>query len=134
MSNNLTQSDGGKFPEPQGIGYGNPPAARRFTPGKSGNPAGRPSAGASVKEWFNQMSAWTESKVKKAADDPKASVAKRAAAGRWLDAISRERTKGGIPIAGPELDRIMDSTSDFDERLCALEAAAAALDQTGDTQ
>lgn len=48
--------------------------------------SGRPTAGAVVKEHWNVMAGWSEEKVKAVADDPKAPIAQRAAANRWLAA------------------------------------------------
>src|SRR5690242_5823000 len=52
-------------------GNGNPPAAYRFKPGQSGNPAGRPAAGAAVKEWLNIMQDWTRVQLQAVMEDEK---------------------------------------------------------------
>ncbi len=78
--------------------------------GQSGNPKGRPAAGAVMIEWLDVMEGWSEDEIAACAEDPKAPVSKRAAARTWLDAISRDRTTGNSPIAGPEFDRIADRT------------------------
>jgi len=60
---------------------------RKFEPGQSGNPAGRPpSAGASIREWLNVMGQWSMYRVKAAARDEKATVLQRAAAVWWIEA------------------------------------------------
>jgi hypothetical protein len=70
---------------------GNPET--QFRPGQSGNPAGRPAAGASVVEWMNLMAEWPEAQLREVADDPAAPVNRRAAAQRWLAAISDDPEK-----------------------------------------
>lgn len=60
---------------------------RKFEPGQSGNPAGRPpSAGASIREWLNIMGEWPMHRVKAAARDENATVVQRAAAGLLVEA------------------------------------------------
>jgi len=60
---------------------------RKFEPGQSGNPAGRPpSAGASIREWLNLMGQWPMHRVKAAARDENATVVQRAAAGLLVEA------------------------------------------------
>jgi hypothetical protein len=78
-----------EIPDVQGnsVGYGKPPIEHQFRPGESGNPAGRPSAGASVKEHLNVMAAWTEPDIRAAARSKDSPWAKRAAAERLLRAI-----------------------------------------------
>jgi hypothetical protein len=88
-----------------------PPPEHRWQPGQSGNPEGRPAAGAAVKEWWNEMADWTQAEVKAALDDPTSSLAKKAAARAWLDACSADRSSSGAPIAGTDLDRIIDHTA-----------------------
>lgn len=81
-----------------------------FPPGVSGNPAGRPAAGAVVKEWFNVMAEWSKADLEQARDAADSPAAKVAAARSWLDAMSKEKTSGGQPVAGNDLDRIIDYT------------------------
>lgn len=52
----MSDDQGGKKPKPEGlppsltydVGYGKPPTQKRFKPGQSGNPRGRPKAQASM--------------------------------------------------------------------------------------
>ena len=87
-----------------------PPLEHRWQPGQSGNPAGRTTAGASVREWINAFAAYTHEEMQAVMTDPKATNAKTAAARAWLHATTDRCTKQGVPIAGPDLDRIMGHT------------------------
>lgn len=87
-----------------------PPEEYRWKPGQSGNPLGRPAAGASIREWLNIMADWSEQRIQKAVDDEASTAAKRAAARTWLHAISGTRNKVGTPISGDEVDRIVGHT------------------------
>lgn len=82
-----------------------------WKPGVSGNPKGRPAAGLAVCEWWNQMQDWPVAQLQEAIDDPASSVAKVAAARAWLHATSTQLNAGGSPIAGADLDRIIENTS-----------------------
>jgi hypothetical protein len=73
---------------------------RPWPAGVSGNPAGRMTAGAYVREGFNQMAEWTEAQLVAVRDNPAAPVAQRAAARTWLDAM----------LSGKELDQVIDHT------------------------
>jgi hypothetical protein len=97
-------------PKPAGSGNGGiiPPISGRFKPGQSGNPAGRPNAGAVLKEWFNEMTKYTALELQEVLDDPDAPRAKVAAARRWLLACSEDRTVGGVPLCGDAQDAIAD--------------------------
>lgn len=81
------------------------PQNQHLTPwpkGVSGNPSGRPSAGASVREWWNQMRDWSTEKIEAVANDPSVPVAKRAAAQQWLKAAKQG--------SDASCDRIIDYT------------------------
>jgi hypothetical protein len=83
----------------------------QFKPGQSGNPAGRPAAGATIREWWNQMQGWTLLEVEAVLLDDIAPVSKKAAARAFIDACSEEKTAAGQPIAGGDLDRIIEHTA-----------------------
>jgi hypothetical protein len=70
--------------------------------GLSGNPNGRAivTAGASVRQWWNEMHGWSQAEIEETAKDFSAPVAKRAAAAQWLRAL----------LDGDELDRITEQT------------------------
>jgi hypothetical protein len=77
-------------PAPQAIGAGKggivPPVETRWQPGQSGNPAGRKTAGALVKEEINSMAlaGLTEQQIKFEARDPKNTWQRRMAAEQML--------------------------------------------------
>jgi hypothetical protein len=76
-----------KIPAEQGIvGYKNPPSQYSFKPGQSGNPNGRPTAGATLREWVNVLAAknLSEKELRRLARDQKVPWPKRAAANRIL--------------------------------------------------
>jgi hypothetical protein len=87
-----------------------PPPEHRWRPGQSGNPLGRPKAGAAVADWLNIMSDWTQDEIEAWLADPAHPAAKRAAARTWKHATSDKVNKVGTPIAGDDLDRICDRT------------------------
>jgi hypothetical protein len=87
-----------------------PPAEFRWPPGQSGNVQGRPSAGATIEEWYNTLQHATLAELKELVEDGDTPAAKAAAARAWIDARSMQRSKSGYPIAGPEVDRIADRT------------------------
>lgn len=80
-------------------------------PGEVRNPKGRPSAGAAVREWWNIMQGWPLEKVKAVQVDPESPVNKIMAARAVIDACSTDRSSAGQPIAGNDLDRIIDYTA-----------------------
>lgn len=79
-----------------------PDGATPFPPGVSGNPNGRPNAGAAVADWYNQMEGWTLSQIAAVIADPESSNAKVAAAQQWQQA----RDGSGLSV-----DRICDRTA-----------------------
>jgi hypothetical protein len=83
---------------------------RLWRKGESGNPAGRPAAGAVVVEWYNAMAGWTDAQLKAVLKDDEAPRAKKAAARKWMDAGCEDRTKGGTPVADSTLEQILDRT------------------------
>lgn len=109
-----------------------PPAEKRWKPGQSGNPKGRPNAGAAVREWLNVMQSWTLERIRGVLTDPKARANKVAAARIWVHACCEDRSSAGLPIAGGEIDRVMDRTlgkpvaEDLLTRLEKLEALLSA--------
>jgi hypothetical protein len=77
--------------------------------GVSGNPRGRPNAGAAYREWLNQMEGWTEAEIRAVADDPDEPASKRQAARSHLRALEEGRYHA-VPLAANDLDRICDRT------------------------
>ena len=77
---------------------------RPLKAGRSGNPAGRPCAGASLREWLNVMAQWPVRRVRYAASYRRNPAVKRAAAKLLLTACGRG------PEAGEAVDRIFDRT------------------------
>jgi hypothetical protein len=67
-----------------------------FRRGTSGNPQGRPAAGLSLREHYNQMAEWNEADIRLAQADEKAPMAKRCAAERWLRALKEEQALSAI--------------------------------------
>ncbi|MCY2953775.1 MAG: hypothetical protein NTU53_17620 [Planctomycetota bacterium] len=96
------------------------PVEHRFQPGNKLSP-GRPCVGASIRDWYNIMGSYTPAQVEAVLRDKKASTAKIMAAGRVLDALSRDRNAAGTPIAGAEVDRICDRTAGKPKAFVQLE-------------
>lgn len=90
---------------------GTPGGVTPWQPGQSGNPKGRPKAGAVIAEWYDQLAGCEREELEKIRDNPRTPVAKRAAAIEWLNASSEDRTAAGMPINGVSTDRISDRTS-----------------------
>ena len=63
-----------------------PPVHSRFKPDQSGNPKGRPNAGAMVRDFYNSMADKTLEEVQRIAHAPNVRMAKRRAALDWLRA------------------------------------------------
>jgi hypothetical protein len=78
-----------------------PEGAKPFPPGVSGNPEGRPTAGATIREWWNVMQGWTMEQLAACLSDPLTPLAKRTAAAQWLGAFEGN---------GTAVDRICDRT------------------------
>ena len=110
-----------------------PPPEHRWAKGHSGNPAGRPSAGAAVLEWLNVMAEWPLAKIESITKDADAPASKVMAARRLLDACSEYRSTSGMPIAGPDFDRIMDRTEGKPKQSMDVKVDAS-LEQKNATQ
>lgn len=94
-----------RIPAVQGkVGYGNPPMHSRFQKGESGNPAGRKTAGAYVREWLNVLAEkeLSESELRAIARDKAAPWTKRTAAERIL----RTLEAGDLADMEPVLDGV----------------------------
>lgn len=104
----IRNKTGPKTPEGRARALANlrPPWKRGDNP----NPSGRPNAGASIKEWINQMSGWALDDIKSVANDDKSPASKVVAARAILNAASKRTTNTGAPICGPYFDRICDRT------------------------
>lgn len=74
------------------------------------NRKGRPSAGIALKEWINAMQGMSSEEYRAILDDPKETGVRKAAARVWLHGSSAEFNASGMPIAGPDFDRIFDRT------------------------
>jgi hypothetical protein len=57
------------------------------------------------------MQAWTEEQVRAVMTDPASPMNKRAAARSLLDACSDAKNSAGMPVAGADLDRIIEHTA-----------------------
>lgn len=92
---------------------------RPWQPGQSGNPAGRPAAGASLREYLNELDVvdadgkprYSDADLKQMVDDQTVQRSKRRAAAIWLRSGKRGfHEKSGRTYAGEDLDRIADRT------------------------
>lgn len=63
-----------------------------------------------MKEWVNVMQGWSAEQLQKVVDDAKETVVRQAAARVWIHAASTGMNASGMPIAGPDFDRICDQT------------------------
>src|SRR5437764_1007890 len=81
---NASSTFTGATPPGRGKGGVIPPIEHRFRPGQSGNPRGRPRAGASLREWLNQMQGWPRRRLLRVLKDKRAPVSKVCAAQLWL--------------------------------------------------
>jgi hypothetical protein len=71
----------------QPVGYGRPPREHCFRPGRSGNPKGRRSAGASLIEHLNSLGEMTEAELRDLFEDPRQPTLRRAAALQLLHSL-----------------------------------------------
>ncbi len=92
------------------VGYKHPPLETRIQPGEVRNPKGRPSGGASVKEWMNVMTDWPRSKIKEVLGNDALPVSQIIAARNIYHASCQALSSSGAPIAGPDFERFMDYT------------------------
>lgn len=78
-----------------------PPVEHQFPPGVSGNPAGRPTAGATIREHYNALMAsdLTQAQLRRIATDPRSSIARAAAARDVLRALEYGDLADFEPIA-----------------------------------
>jgi len=110
-----------------------------WKPGEAGNPAGRRTFGAYVREWLNSMADWTEEKLEATASDTAAPVNKRVAAFRLLATLQPEREglkatefvvnyTDGKPTQRHEIRQV--DRGSVQERIDALRARFAPDDQS----
>ncbi|MBC7783165.1 MAG: hypothetical protein H7144_04935 [Burkholderiales bacterium] len=84
-----------------------------FPAGQSGNPKGRPSAGAAVREWLNAMQDMTRDELDRIFKDEAEPINRRTAAGIWI---------GASTTGGTDFDRIMDRTDGRPKQSIEIEA------------
>lgn len=80
-------------------------ALRPFQPGESGNSSGRPNAGLSIIEWFNQMSSYSPAQLAAVLKDRSAPSSKIVAARQWINATAGKRGSDSAT------DRIIEHTA-----------------------
>lgn len=67
-------------------------------------------AGKIAQNYYNEMSDWTRDDLLRVSGDSGAPVVQVAVANALLRLASTDTNRSGIPIAGPEMDRMMDRT------------------------
>lgn len=88
-SSNPSVDQDGRGPDGKWLpGYQPPGAAPTFPPGVTGNPAGRPSFGATTVEWINQLRETPEPDLERIARDRGEKPTKRAAAIQLLEILA----------------------------------------------
>jgi hypothetical protein len=84
-----------------------PPVANRFKPGQSGNPAGRPAAGARVIEAWHNLADKSVQELTNLVENPNTGWARKVAAQQMLKALDAENDP---EQAGRSADRVLDRT------------------------
>jgi hypothetical protein len=96
--------------------------------GEGGRHGGRPAAGMVVREWWNEMADWTSQQLEAVANDATESVAKRAAARRWLAASSELARKDELEMiveqTGGKAKQQLEVSGGIDHKLHAVMGAA----------
>lgn len=101
-------------------------ALKPVKPGEVRNPAGRPSAGASVKEWFNGLCDTPEGELERIAKDKEEAPKRRAAAIQWLDILA-----GAVDLA--DLEAYIEGATKLSD-LKATGIAARAIRKVKETR
>lgn len=105
-----------------------------WTKGVSGNPRGRPAAGASYTEWLNTLTDVAHKRggddyLNKLADDNTEPVPKRQAALEILGTMNRQYSKSGQPLMANHRDAICDRTVGKPSQHVTIEATVQTLDE-----